>query len=85
MLLLVQLFASAPPSAPSHGVFLADLKPHGASDGFVTGFPAYIIFMCVRYADCVHDEQRVSTLLNSAISSIKGVVKVTSKQLPRAA
>lgn len=82
MLLLVQLFASAP---PSNGLFLADLKPRGASDGFIPGFPAYIIFMCVRYADCVHDEQRVSTLLNSAISSIKGVVKVISKQLPRAA
>lgn len=65
--------------------FLAELKPRGAADAFIPGLPAYIIFMCVRYADCVNDERRVSSLLNSAISSIKGVVKVTSKQLPRAA
>lgn len=77
-----QLFASAP---PSNVVSLADLKPRDAADGFLPGLPAYIIFMCVRYADCVNDEQRVSSLLNSAIGSIKGVVKVTSKQLPRAA
>lgn len=78
----VQLFASGP---AVNAAFLAELKPHGAADAFIPGLPAYIIFMCVRYADCVNDEQRVSSLLNAAISSIKGVVKVTSKQLPRAA
>ncbi|XP_029697392.1 unconventional myosin-Va-like [Takifugu rubripes] len=54
---------------------VTDLKPCGAADAFIPGLPAYIIFMCVRYADCVNDDQRVSALLNSAISSIKGVVK----------
>eukprot|EP00066_Takifugu_rubripes_P004420 XP_003967783.1 PREDICTED: unconventional myosin-Va-like [Takifugu rubripes] len=54
---------------------VTDLKPCGAADAFIPGLPAYILFMCVRYADCVNDDQRVSALLNSAISSIKGVVK----------
>ncbi|KAG7253119.1 hypothetical protein CRUP_014171, partial [Coryphaenoides rupestris] len=35
----------------------------------------YIIFMCVRYADHLNDEERVSTLLNSTIITIKGVIK----------
>lgn len=69
--------ASAPPSDVT---FPSDLKPRGAADAFIPGLPAYIIFMCVRYADCVNDDQRVSALLNSAISSIKGVVKVTGEQ-----
>lgn len=67
-----------PASAPPSNVTLpSDLRPCGAADAFIPGLPAYIIFMCVRYADCVNDDQRVSALLNSAISSIKGVVKVT--------
>uniref|UniRef100_I3JNL6 Myosin VAb n=1 Tax=Oreochromis niloticus TaxID=8128 RepID=I3JNL6_ORENI len=53
-----------------------DLKPRGVAVSFTPGLPAYIIFMCVRYADIVNDDQRVSTLLNSTISSIKGVIKV---------
>ncbi|XP_071752801.2 unconventional myosin-Va-like isoform X1 [Centroberyx gerrardi] len=52
-----------------------DLKPRGVAVSFIPGLPAYIIFMCLRYADYVDDEQRVSTLLNSTISSIKGVIK----------
>lgn len=71
------MLASAP---PSNVTLPSDLKPCGAADAFIPGLPAYIIFMCVRYADCVNDDQRVSALLNSAISSIKGVVKVTCEQ-----
>uniref|UniRef100_A0A3B4GVA1 Unconventional myosin-Va-like n=1 Tax=Pundamilia nyererei TaxID=303518 RepID=A0A3B4GVA1_9CICH len=52
-----------------------DLKPRGVAVSFTPSLPAYIIFMCVRYADIVNDDQRVSTLLNSTISSIKGVIK----------
>ncbi|KAK1888111.1 Unconventional myosin-Va [Dissostichus eleginoides] len=54
---------------------VSDLKPRGVAVNFIPGLPAYIIFMCVRYADNVNDDQRVSTLLNSTISSIKGVIK----------
>ncbi|XP_041853636.1 unconventional myosin-Va-like [Melanotaenia boesemani] len=54
---------------------VVDLKPRGVAVSFIPGLPAYIIFMCLRYADSVNDEKRVSTLLNSTISSIKGVIK----------
>ncbi|TNN87076.1 Unconventional myosin-Va [Liparis tanakae] len=54
---------------------VVDLKPRGVAVSLIPGLPAYIIFMCVRYADNVNDDQRVSTLLNSTISSIKGVIK----------
>ncbi|XP_041794286.1 unconventional myosin-Va-like isoform X2 [Chelmon rostratus] len=52
-----------------------DLKPRGVAVSFIPGLPAYIIFMCLRYADSVNNDQRVSALLNSTISSIKGVIK----------
>ncbi|XP_027128874.1 unconventional myosin-Va-like [Larimichthys crocea] len=52
-----------------------DLKPRGVAVSFIPGLPAYIIFMCLRYADNVNDDQRVSSLLNSTILSIKGVIK----------
>ncbi|XP_071352563.1 unconventional myosin-Va-like isoform X2 [Trachinotus anak] len=52
-----------------------DLKPRGVAVSFIPGLPAYILFMCLRYADNVNDEQRVSNLLNTTISSIKGVIK----------
>uniref|UniRef100_A0A3Q2ZL99 Dilute domain-containing protein n=1 Tax=Hippocampus comes TaxID=109280 RepID=A0A3Q2ZL99_HIPCM len=46
---------------------------------FLPGLPAYIIFMCLRYADRVNDDQRASTLLNSVLCSIKGVIKKRGK------
>uniref|UniRef100_A0A3B5BCX2 Unconventional myosin-Va-like n=1 Tax=Stegastes partitus TaxID=144197 RepID=A0A3B5BCX2_9TELE len=54
---------------------VTDLKPRGVAVRFTPGLPAYIIFMCLRYADNVNDDQKVSTLLNSTISSIKGIIK----------
>uniref|UniRef100_A0A673BZT1 Myosin VAb n=1 Tax=Sphaeramia orbicularis TaxID=375764 RepID=A0A673BZT1_9TELE len=54
---------------------VVDLKPRGVAVSLIPGLPAYIIFMCLRYADNINDDQRVSTLLNSTISSIKGVIK----------
>ncbi|XP_041651873.1 unconventional myosin-Va-like [Cheilinus undulatus] len=54
---------------------VTDLKPRGVAVSFIPGLPAYIIFMCLRYADNMNDDQRVSNLLNFTISSIKGVIK----------
>uniref|UniRef100_A0A3Q1F1P5 Unconventional myosin-Va-like n=1 Tax=Acanthochromis polyacanthus TaxID=80966 RepID=A0A3Q1F1P5_9TELE len=54
---------------------VTDLKPRGVAVSFMPGLPAYIIFMCLRYADKVNDDQRVSTLLNATISSIKSIIK----------
>ncbi|XP_061532001.1 unconventional myosin-Va-like isoform X3 [Phycodurus eques] len=56
-----------------------DLKARGVAVRFLPGLPAYIIFMCLRYADRVNDDQRASTLLNSVLCSIKGVVKRRGK------
>ncbi|BFZ26086.1 hypothetical protein BsWGS_29125 [Bradybaena similaris] len=39
------------------------------------GLPAYILFMCVRHADHIHDDEKVKSLLTSALSGIKKVVK----------
>ncbi|KAF7224229.1 unconventional myosin-Va [Nothobranchius furzeri] len=54
---------------------IIDLKPRGAAVNFTPGLPAYILFMCLRYVDNVNDDKRVISLLNSTISSIKGVIK----------
>lgn len=54
---------------------VTDLKPRGVAVSFIPGLPAYIIFMCLRYADNVNNDQRVTALLNSTIGSIKGVIK----------
>lgn len=57
-------------------VFFSDMKPRGVAVSFLPHLPAYIIFMCLRYADTVNNDRRVSTLLHSTISCIKGVIKV---------
>ncbi|CAL9696916.1 unnamed protein product [Knipowitschia caucasica] len=54
---------------------VTDLKPRGVAVSFIPGLPAYIIFMCLRYADYVNNDQRVTALLNNTIGSIKGVIK----------
>ncbi|XP_067090448.1 unconventional myosin-Va-like isoform X1 [Osmerus mordax] len=52
-----------------------DLKPRGVAVNLVPGLPAFILFMCLRHADYANDDQRVSTLLNTTINSVKGVIK----------
>ena len=42
----------------------------------IPGLPAYILFMCLRHADYVNDDQKVRTLLTSTINSIKKILKV---------
>ncbi|KAA8596047.1 hypothetical protein FQN60_011338 [Etheostoma spectabile] len=41
----------------------------------ILGLPAYILFMCLRHADYVNDDQKVRTLLTSTINSIKKILK----------
>lgn len=45
----------------------------------IPGLPAYILFMCVRHADYLNDDQKVRSLLTSTINSIKKVLKVSSQ------
>uniref|UniRef100_A0A673CDP7 Unconventional myosin-Vb n=1 Tax=Sphaeramia orbicularis TaxID=375764 RepID=A0A673CDP7_9TELE len=37
--------------------------------------PAYILFMCIRHADYINDDQKVEALLTSTINAIKKVLK----------
>lgn len=40
--------------------------------------PAYILFMCIRHADYINDDQKVESLLTSTINYIKKVLKVSA-------
>ena len=66
--------------SPSLNLFLPpippELKPRGVAVNLIPGLPAYILFMCLRHADYVNDDQKVRTLLTSTINSIKKILKV---------
>ena len=53
-----------------------DLLPGQVSDQ-IPGLPAHLLFMCVRYCDHVNDDEKLQTLLTSAITAIGIVTKVT--------
>uniref|UniRef100_A0A8C7HB06 Myosin VA n=1 Tax=Oncorhynchus kisutch TaxID=8019 RepID=A0A8C7HB06_ONCKI len=54
---------------------MGELKPRGVAVNLIPGLPAYILFMCLRHADYVNDDQKVRTLLTSTINSIKKILK----------
>ncbi|XP_033621220.1 unconventional myosin-Vc [Fukomys damarensis] len=54
---------------------ILDLKPRGVVVNMMPGLPAHLLLMCVRYADAQNDAAMVLSLMNSAISAIKQVVK----------
>lgn len=54
---------------------LSDMRPSTVS-ATVPCLPAYILFMCIRHADYINDDQKVESLLTSTINSIKKVLKV---------
>ncbi|KAL4617287.1 unconventional myosin-Vb isoform X3 [Arapaima gigas] len=53
---------------------ITDMKPHNVS-ATVPCLPAYILFMCIRHADYINDDQKVHSLLTSTINTIKKVLK----------
>ncbi|XP_051866107.1 unconventional myosin-Vb isoform X2 [Pristis pectinata] len=53
---------------------ITDLKPQAVS-ATVPGLPAYILFMCLRHADYINDDQKVQSLLTGTINGIKKVLK----------
>ncbi|XP_067339483.1 unconventional myosin-Vb isoform X1 [Channa argus] len=53
---------------------ISDVKP-GTVSATVPCLPAYILFMCIRHADYINDDQKVESLLTSTINSIKKVLK----------
>ncbi|CAK6967248.1 unconventional myosin-Va isoform X2 [Scomber scombrus] len=54
---------------------ILELKPRGVAVNLIPGLPAYILFMCLRHADYLNDDQKVRTLLTSSINSIKKILK----------
>ncbi|XP_060734395.1 unconventional myosin-Va isoform X2 [Tachysurus vachellii] len=54
---------------------IMELKPRGVAVNLIPGLPAYILFMCLRHADYVNDDQKVRSLLTSIINSIKKILK----------
>ncbi|XP_074523307.1 unconventional myosin-Va isoform X1 [Halichoeres trimaculatus] len=54
---------------------ILELKPRGVAVNLIPGLPSYILFMCLRHADYVNDDQKVRTLLTSTINSIKKILK----------
>ncbi|XP_031750785.1 unconventional myosin-Vb isoform X2 [Xenopus tropicalis] len=53
---------------------IIDVKPEQMSS-MVPCLPAYILFMCIRHADYINDDQKVHSLLTSTINGIKKVLK----------
>ncbi|XP_051956180.1 unconventional myosin-Vb-like [Xyrauchen texanus] len=53
---------------------VTDMKPNVVS-ATVPCLPAYILFMCIRHADYINDDQKVHSLLTSTINAIKKVLK----------
>uniref|UniRef100_A0A8C6UTR1 Unconventional myosin-Vb n=1 Tax=Neogobius melanostomus TaxID=47308 RepID=A0A8C6UTR1_9GOBI len=53
---------------------ITDIRPSIVS-ATVPCLPAYILFMCIRHADYINDDQKVESLLTSTINSIKKVLK----------
>ncbi|XP_055722481.1 unconventional myosin-Vb-like isoform X1 [Salvelinus fontinalis] len=53
---------------------ITDMKPNAVS-ATVPCLPAYILFMCIRHADYINDDQKVHSLLTSNINAIKKVLK----------
>ncbi|XP_075885946.1 unconventional myosin-Vb isoform X2 [Nelusetta ayraudi] len=55
-------------------MLIADMMPSAVS-ATVPCLPAYILFMCIRHADYINDDQKVESLLTSTINYIKKVLK----------
>ncbi|XP_078666630.1 unconventional myosin-Va-like isoform X1 [Branchiostoma floridae x Branchiostoma belcheri] len=53
---------------------IIDLKPKSAVN-MLPGLPAYILFMCIRHADYIGDDNKVKSLLTGTINGIKRVLK----------
>ncbi|XP_017163246.1 unconventional myosin-Vb isoform X3 [Poecilia reticulata] len=53
---------------------ITDIRPSTVS-ATVPCLPAYILFMCIRHADYINDDQKVVSLLTSSINGIKKVLK----------
>lgn len=51
-----------------------ELKPRVAST-LLPGLPAYIIFMCVRHADYINNDEKIRSFLTLIINAIRRLIK----------
>ncbi|XP_015256011.1 PREDICTED: unconventional myosin-Vc [Cyprinodon variegatus] len=52
---------------------IIDLKPKGVVVNVIPTLPAFLLFMCVRHADYLNDDNKLKSLMNSIIQGIKKV------------
>ncbi|KAK7892140.1 hypothetical protein WMY93_024103 [Mugilogobius chulae] len=60
---------------------ILDLKPKGVVVNMMPSLPAYILFMCVRHADYLNDDNKLKSLMNAIISGVKKVIMTYQKDL----
>uniref|UniRef100_A0A672S8Q3 Unconventional myosin-Vb-like n=1 Tax=Sinocyclocheilus grahami TaxID=75366 RepID=A0A672S8Q3_SINGR len=58
---------------------ITEMKPNAVS-ATVPCLPAYILFMCIRHADYINDDQKVHSLLTTTINAIKKVLKYSGDE-----
>ncbi|KAJ8247858.1 hypothetical protein GJAV_G00251340 [Gymnothorax javanicus] len=53
---------------------ILDLRPRGVAVNMIPGLVAHILFMCVRHADYLSDENKLKSLMNAMLGGIKQVL-----------
>ncbi|XP_061532009.1 unconventional myosin-Vc isoform X2 [Phycodurus eques] len=52
---------------------IVDLKPKGVAVNMIPVLPAHILFMCIRHADYMNDEDKLQSFMNVTISAVNKV------------
>ncbi|KAM4553324.1 unconventional myosin-Vc [Fundulus diaphanus] len=60
---------------------IIDLKPKGVAVNVIPTLPAFILFMCVRHADYLNDDNKLKSLMNAVIQGVKKVIMAHHKNL----
>jgi myosin-5 len=74
---MVSSYGVATNKATTYNNFLfifLELKPRVAST-LLPGLPAYIIFMCVRHADYINNEEKIQSFLTLIINAIRRLIE----------
>ncbi|XP_051918235.1 unconventional myosin-Vc isoform X1 [Hippocampus zosterae] len=60
---------------------ILDLKPKGVAVNMIPVLPAYILFMCIRHADYMNNEDKLRSFMNATISAVKKVTMTHQNDL----
>ena len=58
----------------------SDLKPRVAST-LLPGLPAHVIFMCIRHADYINNDEKIKSFLTATINAIRRLIKKRHEDL----